>query len=121
MRDFAYAEDEFEQEDRSIAAHIVCGVAVLGQLTGYSAHGEPHRISIVEPQDPSPWAAAVVKQLTQLLRLQDGWDGAGASAISPSAVILALYQLQRLLPDDAPAPAMVPTIEGGLQAEWHER
>jgi len=48
-----------------------------------------------------------------------GWDSYGARAPDPSCVLAAWQLLAAVMRDDIPAPAVVPTVRGGVQLEWH--
>lgn len=48
----------------------------------------------------------------------DGW-AVGAARTQPAAVEKLLRVLAEILDSQAPPPSIVPTHEGGVQAEWH--
>jgi hypothetical protein len=61
---------------------------------------------------------AVNRDLAQLVDLEPGWlDGAG-EAVHRLAIQNAKRVLVKLLSGGLPAPQVVPTPEGGVQAEW---
>ena len=60
-----------------------------------------------------------IDTLLGLLRLEFNWDSYGALTVSPRAVCAALRFLARELPAGAPLPSFVPTVDGGIQLEWH--
>lgn len=72
-----------------------------------------------EPLETS-WASEVENGLEVALGLPEGWDGYDAKRIAEDAAFFALDLLDTILPDGAPAPAVVPTSGGGVQLEWHE-
>ncbi len=57
--------------------------------------------------------------LLELARLPSNWDSYGAPRISVDAIDAALNTLTDLLAAGAPSPYIVPTPNGGIQAEWH--
>jgi len=81
--------------------------------------GETIKINI--GKDPRPWVEPTVQSLKKLLDLPPDWDSYGGSPIDPTCVYAALILVSGILPDNAPAPSVVPTSRGGLQLEWHTR
>lgn len=67
------------------------------------------------------WASEVESGLETILGLREGWDGYDAQPVDDDIAVFALDLLDRVLPDGAPAPSIVPTPNGGIQFEWHER
>ncbi len=65
------------------------------------------------------WVQEVTRQLELLFGLQPGWDGGHASTPSMNAIRAAIELLSLGLSPSSPAPALVPTPDGGLQLEWH--
>ncbi len=82
----------------------------------------PHGSLVVALQgNPPPWVEASLTALGGLLALPPNWDSYGAKPVDPSCVWDAFRLLRGVLQDDSPAPAIVPTKRGGIQAEWHLR
>ena len=80
---------------------------------GAAAPAKGHRVS-----DP---IQRTIRQAEKLLRLPRGWNSYCAKPISSDAVGKAtafLLRFDALVPNLA-APAVVPTVQGGLQLEWH--
>ncbi len=69
--------------------------------------------------DSAPWVEPTLRTLGSLLVLPAGWDSYGARAPDPSCVLTAWRLLDAVMRDDVPAPAVVPTVRGGVQLEWH--
>lgn len=87
------------------------GLRATGKGTAEPAKG--HRVS-----DP---IQQTIRQAEKLLRLPRGWNSYCAKPISSDAVSKAtafLLRFDALVPNLA-APAVVPTVRGGLQLEWH--
>lgn len=63
------------------------------------------------------------RQASELLQLPGGWDSFGAKPVSSEAARAAttlLVQAVSAVPNLA-APAVIPTVRGGLQLEWHRQ
>jgi hypothetical protein len=56
-------------------------------------------------------------QIDELGLLQPNWDGYGAPRIDP-AILDSAHDLAASLPDELPAPMVVPMSAGNLQLEW---
>jgi hypothetical protein len=67
------------------------------------------------------WFEPVVDRLAQLLRLPANWDSHGARSVAPQAVIAVVRALLETMPEDVTGPSIVPTVDGGVQLEWHSR
>lgn len=64
------------------------------------------------------WFISTYPQMAESLA-NPALQSAGANPSDLSAAVSLLNTLLRLLPNDAPPPAIVPTWLGGMQAEWH--
>ena len=67
-----------------------------------------------EPQ----WFEPVVKAMAGLPWDDDNWKE-GAVRTQPNAAACLLALLAEILDGASPAPAIVPTWQGGVQVEWH--
>jgi hypothetical protein len=67
------------------------------------------------------WLAKTDEALQNLLALSPDWNSYGARTIQPEVVRTASALLHHLAHDDIPQPAVVPTVRGGVQLEWHTR
>jgi hypothetical protein len=67
----------------------------------------------------SLWLRPTAHALDRVVRLPKNWDSNGALPIQRKAVENALRWLDRLLDEETFPPAIVPTVVGGVQAEWH--
>jgi hypothetical protein len=56
----------------------------------------------------------------ELLGLPEKWDGYRAPRIDSQTVATMLAALAETMPINAPLPTLIPTPQGGVQAEWHE-
>lgn len=68
---------------------------------------------------PSDWLAAIIERLNHLLALPDNWDSEGAERVNRAAATMAMQLLVLAASVGAPQPTVGPTVEGGLQVEWH--
>ena len=89
------------------------GEGPIATGTGTAEPAKGHRVS-----DPTQ---QTIRQTGKLLGLPPGWNSYCAKPISSDAVSKAtafLLKFDALVPNLA-APAVVPTVRGGLQFEWH--
>ena len=70
-------------------------------------------------EEGAHWADAVNAKLTDLCRLQVGWDGYRGVATRQDVARFAFRMLSVVLKPSTPAPSIVPLSSGGLQLEWH--
>lgn len=70
------------------------------------------------PKLPS-WAESLVRRANELMQLENGWDGQGALKLEVCRAYASLDVLTRTTSADAPEPSLVPTVNRGLQIEWH--
>ena len=67
----------------------------------------------------APWQIEAVRKITAFAQYKDGWDTYSAKRLKPEAGIFALKILSDTMAFDPPMPAIVPTLSGGVQLEWH--
>jgi hypothetical protein len=72
-----------------------------------------------ELEQASTRIAPCIQKLSEIARLQFGWNSYGARPIAWSAIVATLKLLLGNLPANAPLPQIVPTVRGGIQLEWH--
>jgi len=58
--------------------------------------------------------------MESLLGLQPNWDSYNACGLKTLAIETALGILERVMGPSTPPPTVVPTVEGGIQLEWHQ-
>jgi hypothetical protein len=68
-----------------------------------------------------PWEEPTVRRLARLYVLQASWDGADARPIPPDVLNMTQIVLRTLMRPTTLAPNVVPTVQGGIQLEWHAR
>jgi len=84
------------------------------------ARGETVNFKYLDSGEPRPtWFMSILQSFANLATLTDNWDGSGATKIDRATINRALRAIEQLLPQDAPAPSVVPIPNSGLQIEWH--
>jgi len=73
-----------------------------------------------EGEEPE-WLMPVLSALSELLALATNWDSYGAPSVDPRSVASALEALSWVMRSDTIVPTVVPTVQGGVQVEWHTR
>lgn len=76
----------------------------------------PELSDLKEPK----WRQAVVEQLQDVSRLEEGWDGFGGGPIRRDVITFAAHVLNQIMLATAPPPQLTPMSHGGLMLEWHE-
>jgi hypothetical protein len=73
-------------------------------------------------RDPAlPWSIEVIAKFVELVAMPSGWDGYSARAVERETALFALEILNTTMGPRTPMPHIVPTAEGGIQLEWHEK
>jgi hypothetical protein len=65
------------------------------------------------------WLGSSIGRLRELLALPRNWDSYGAEPVRVEAAQSMLDVLGATMKPDSPAPTIVPSSHGHLQAEWH--
>lgn len=78
------------------------------------AHPDP----AAQPSPPD-WLPQTEIALQELLELPANWDSYGARTIRAEVVAEAVDLLRKIVLPGTPQPAVVPTVRGGVQLEWH--
>ena len=68
---------------------------------------------------PEVWVGRATERLSQLTRLDLGWDGYKAKPVTQENVAFAKSFLFSVMDDAQPSPDIVPGTQGDLQIEWH--
>ena len=58
-------------------------------------------------------------RLSELMSLENEWDGLGSVPVSQENADFALYVTSKLFRENVPAPSIFPIGDGTLQIEWH--
>jgi len=92
----------------------------VARIVPVPARGQTIHFRYLDNGEPRPtWFMPVLQGFANLATLTDSWDGSGASKINGATINRALRAIEQLLPQDAPAPSIVPIPDSGLQIEWH--
>ena len=67
------------------------------------------------------WQAGVVDRLVEFTTMPEGWDSYGGKAVKWDAGMFALNVLTQVMLPRTPLPQLVPSSDGGVQIEWHEK
>jgi hypothetical protein len=81
----------------------------------------PRFQSVFDAEPQRRWEVEVVRQLVRLAGFPDNWDSYGAVRLKKDAGLFALEILQKIMRPRTPIPQIVPTSNGGVQLEWHEK
>ena len=113
--------------DRDLASRDTSDVLTRWfSRTGIPGHttADPSRVvvRVNSPAPPDP-IVNVIRQASELVQLPPGWNSYGAKPIANEAVKAAIAFLVEAIPaiPNVVAPAVVPTVRGGLQLEWHRQ
>jgi len=75
--------------------------------------------SFTEQEIPE-WVKLTVQRLQAVADLPSGWSGLMGRPIEVQLMPIAFQVVQELIPRDAAwVPQIIPTVEGGVQLEWH--
>jgi hypothetical protein len=80
------------------------------------------RFEVVSGSQELPdWVLPVLERLQDLAKLGPNWSGEPSTIFGPSLAIKAVTEVLSLVmpADGGPVPHVFPTIDGGLQFEWH--
>ena len=79
------------------------------------------RLTLVGPlgRGSVPWALPTARALSALTELPAGWNSYSAPPVDRQTAVAAFELLARIMLRDTPGPAIVPTVRGGVQFEWH--
>lgn len=80
------------------------------------------RIAIRAPRRDLPEGLlGALERACELQQLPSGWNAHGAEPLSDTAFRRAIEFLAAYVVRGVAGPALVPTVRGGLQLEWHRR
>lgn len=96
------------------------GATISEGMTEVRAQARGRTLAVRFPAPLPRWARSVVERLLMLHDLDKNWDAEGALEVSRTSIEHALEALV-FLGGDIPPPFIAPTVEGGVQLEWHGR
>jgi hypothetical protein len=77
----------------------------------------PNRARALRPA----WLGRVAERIDSFLKLPENWNSYGAKAIKAHFAKFAGIFVQSVAEPSLPEPSVVPTVQGGVQVEWHTR
>lgn len=96
--------------------------AAVLRTTRQDASRPARRIAIRAPRRELPaQLLRALERVIELLQLPRGWNSHGAEPVSEAAFKRTVEFLTTYLVEDVTAPALVPTVRGGVQLEWHRQ
>jgi hypothetical protein len=67
------------------------------------------------------WEVEVVSSLVKYAQMPQGWDSYNAQPLRRDAGLFALEILHSVMGPRTPVPQVIPSSQGGVQLEWHEK
>ena len=124
-----------------VDSSVLSGKSVLGLSSTTGNFAIPHalvdasvRTSLELPSRPARRIAIrarsvdrpeqfrhAVGRVIELLQLPPGWNTHGAEPVSDVAFVRTVEFLSEYLAAGVAGPAVVPTVRGGIQLEWHRQ
>ena len=101
--------------------HFLLNQVVYYTLFRRMSDESNYQLWFVDPQpvfQPPNWLAAVIRSLGTWEGLQGEWASDGAKPVAWGMSALALRVLSEHLPDEAPAPTVGATWDGGYELSW---
>lgn len=71
--------------------------------------------------DDPAWLAEVLRTLLKFTALPEHWDSYSGSPLRWDVGMFALNVLSSIMQSQTPAPHLVPSSDGSLQIEWHQK
>ena len=103
--------------DRTTATSSDMPDGILGTHTAHPSTGFQQSLKAHQPY----WLNDVIRQVRELLMLQQNWDSRGAQCIDPDLLEASVILLSKIMRASTPPPCMIPVSSGGVQIEWHMR
>lgn len=95
-------------------------------LESQSSAAFTRSVEVVPPRNPelagygvSAWVESTQRQLEEVQKLNDGWDGYRAGPIRRDVICFAEAVLNQIMRPQTPAPHIAPMASSGLMMEWH--
>lgn len=110
---------------RSAVASILSTCVLIAPIDATASQNvlKPSVITVAEAAGdyrPAKWRDFLQAEIQRFLAYPEGWEP-GAPAISPIAANAVRETLELgAAVVEIPMPAVVPTVDGGIQVEWHE-
>lgn len=112
--------------DHATARDDWADVAESSALTPRLNRASVSRVSIpnsyyLSAEQAAPWLGEACRTLVELTRLPRGWDSYGGRPLSSGLRAAAEELIRSIASVETPRPSIVPTADGSVQLEWHER
>ena len=91
----------------------------LSKAAVLSSHDANELIEADASLTCSTWFSVTARAMLGLTRLPVGWDSHAAPRIGHITIEIALRWMAGILDNRTSIPAVVPTVKGGVQVEWH--
>jgi hypothetical protein len=91
----------------------------MAQSHGYATTVPSSYFLTSMPQ--ASWLRDAMRKLAELASLPPNWDSYGGRPLSPEMRLAAGSLIAQIAEPGLPMPAIVPTSDGSIQLEWHER
>lgn len=78
-------------------------------------------IHYIMAENDFPLRQYLAQRFGQLVLLPRNWDGCGADPPSREVIAYALGYFDAVATNVRVLPSVVPTVDGGVQVEWHAR
>ena len=90
-------------------------------IAGRSAPAPTLQVNSATGASAFSWRDGFQASLRPLQQLRDGWAGPNSRAVSPAVFYLVQHHLAMALArvPNPQLPYVVPTVDGGLQIDWH--
>jgi len=95
--------------------------ALRGAQTQSLVEGAQTQSLVQLDEAQAEWKKTVEELVDGLAALEPGWDSYAAPAIDPQVISETKLFVGQIATPGTPAPAVVPTVNGTIQLEWHTR
>ncbi|MFH1514399.1 MAG: hypothetical protein ABIG42_02960 [bacterium] len=87
---------------------------------GDTENRDEYEFEIINPP-AHKWLKEIIETLICLDELEPNWDHDGASHIESEIIVAAIELLLFVIQENTPEPYVFPTLNGGVQFEWHTK
>lgn len=83
-------------------------------------HSDRYMSSSASTLGVAEWWVNACHKIGYLLHMDDNWDSYGAKKINRNLAFFASQLIQQIARPRIPEPAIIPTLKGSIQLEWHD-